>query len=86
MPSKSFFIELKVNFNSETQQTKDAMLRQLAARTASVLLANAMLLADRSNPKVTVIENDALNGPKDIDIRKFTVDDGTCPSCGHAFV
>lgn len=82
MSNRSYFIELRVNFGVGTEKEKDALLTELMARTANALLPKAMLLADRSAPKIQLTVTNNITGIVDVDINKYPVGD-ECPSCGH---
>lgn len=84
MASRSFFVELKVNFDDQARAGKEDLLKNLMVSMARVLKAKAMLIADRSEPKINIVTQTALDGPKEIDPSEFPPDDGVCPCCGRS--
>lgn len=82
MASKSYFIELIVNFNDDTMQGKEELLRVAAARMAKSLMSVAMLISDRKPPMISMIERDSFEGEQEIDLAAYDTS-GPCPTCGH---
>ena len=85
MASRSFFMELRVNFNDENREENEEMLKALAAKFSNVLLTHALLLADRDPPYISLVMHDPIGeeGNQRIDISKYQVE-GECPACGHS--
>ena len=82
MASKKFFIELKVNFNDDNLKDKEDIIRHAAARMAKGLLSTAMLISDRTTPRIKMVESSNFMEDTDIDLNKFDIE-GQCPTCGH---
>jgi hypothetical protein len=77
-------MELRVNFNDESRDESEETLKALAAKFCNVLLTNALLLADRDPPYISLVMHDPIGeeGNQYIDISKYQVE-GQCPACGH---
>jgi len=81
MSAKRYFIQLTVNFNDKEKAKKEAMLKLTAARMAKGLMSIAMLLSDRSDPKLSMIMSDSFS-EEEVDLAAINTD-GPCPTCGH---
>ena len=82
MSARSYFIELKVNFNDDLKKEKEELLLNAAARMAKGLCATAMLISDRSEPKIAMHSSDFFDGDQEIDLASIETS-GPCPTCGH---
>ena len=82
MSAKRYFIQLTVNFNDKEKAKKEEMLKLTAARMAKGLMSIAMLLSDRSDPKLEMRMSDNTNGDEEVDLAEINTD-GPCPTCGH---
>jgi len=82
MAAKRYFIELVVNFDDLHKKEKEAMLKEAAARMAKGLMALAIMLSDRSPPKINMVMSDSINGDEEVNLNEINTD-GPCPTCGH---
>jgi hypothetical protein len=82
MAATRYFIELQVNFDDALRADKEELLKVAAARMSKGLLSTAMLLQDRSRPKLSMTISDNINGDREVDLAE-TNTDGPCPTCGH---
>lgn len=82
MSAKRYFIQLTVNFNDEHKRQKEEMLKVAAARMAKGLLSTAMLISDRSDPKLKMVMTDNINGEEEVDLASIETS-GPCPTCGY---
>jgi len=81
MAATSFFMELRVNFADKDRASKELMIKTLMAQFGNVLLANATLLQDRTEPYLSMVKSDSINGTEQIKLSDYQVQD-TCPGCG----
>lgn len=82
MAAKRYFIELIVNFDDLHKKEKEAMLKEAAARMAKGLMATAIMLSDRSAPRLEMRMSDSINGDNEVNLNEINTD-GPCPTCGH---
>jgi hypothetical protein len=82
MSARSYFIELRVNFDNNLKKEKEEMLMLAAARMAKGLCATAMMISDRSKPSIAMHSSDFLEGDTEIDLNEIHLE-GPCPTCGH---
>jgi|KBSMisStandDraft_5_1062788.scaffolds.fasta_scaffold1001281_2 hypothetical protein len=82
MAAKRYFFELRVNFDDEHKKEKEEMLKLAAARMAKGLMSIAVMIADRSPPKINMIMSDSINGDEEVNLNAINTD-GPCPTCGH---
>jgi hypothetical protein len=82
MTAKRYFFELRVNFDEEHKQEKEEMLMLAAARMAKGLMSIAMLISDKSPPKLNMVMSDNMNGDEEVNLNEINTD-GPCPTCGH---
>ena len=82
MSARSYFIELKVNFDDALKKEKEELLMLAAARMAKGLCATAMMISDRSQPKIAMHSSDFFDGDQEIDLNAISTE-GPCPTCGH---
>jgi hypothetical protein len=81
MSAKRYFIQLTVNFNDKEKAKKEEMLKLTAARMAKGLMSIAMLLSDRSDPKLSMVMSDSFS-EEEVNLAEINTD-GPCPTCGH---
>ena len=82
MSARSYFIELKVNFDDTHKKEKEEMLLLAAARMAKGLCATAIMISDRSKPIIAMHSSDFFEGDQEIDLNAIDAS-GPCPTCGH---
>jgi len=81
MSAKRYFIQLTVNFNDKEKAKKEEMIKLTAARMAKGLMSIAMLLSDRSDPKLSMVMSDSFS-EEEVDLASIETS-GPCPTCGH---
>ena len=82
MAAKRYFIELIVNFDDLHKKEKEEMLKLAAARMAKGLMATAIMLSDRSAPRINMLMSDSITGDNEVNLNEINTD-GPCPTCGH---
>lgn len=82
MAAKRYFLELIVNFDDLHKKEKEAILKLAAARMAKGLMATAIMLSDRSAPRLSMVMSDSINGDDEVNLNEINTD-GPCPTCGH---
>ena len=82
MSARTYFIELRVNFDDALKKEKEELLLKAAARMAKGLCATAMMISDRSKPKIAMHSSDFFEGTEEIDLNAID-SSGPCPTCGH---